>query len=332
MALFVLGERRRFFMSFPFHIANSLLIPAEAPLGGKRYLVEINGEKFSLLHWDGPGPALLIVHANGFSGGTYAPLARALQDKGYNVMALDQRGHGRTPAEWTSAKHSWYTFGSDLAALVKEASEPIHLIGHSLGGLAAIYAAAEKPKHLASIALLDPTMFGPQFYLYFNVLKWTGLWQKIPMIQNTIHRTTHWNNHEEIFRHYRPKKVFAAFSNEFLWSYILSATKTAPAGGVDLACDKMVEAALFETTPHYIFGSLKKIATPPPTILLYGEHSYIVSKASVLTFKHTWPMAKAEEIPGGCHFFPMSHSDYVAFLLDNFFREVLYRDPVAQDN
>ncbi len=197
-------------MTFPFHIANSLSAKAEAPLGGKRYLVEIKGEKFSVLHWDGPGPALLLLHANGFSGGTYAPLARALNNKGYNVMALDQRGHGRTQAEWRAQKHGWRTFGHDLAALINESSESLNLIGHSLGGLAAVYAAEEGPSHLASMALLDPTMFGPQYRLYFNILKWTGLWQKIPLIQNTIHRTTHWNNHEEIFRQYRPKKVFAA--------------------------------------------------------------------------------------------------------------------------
>ncbi len=313
-------------MSFPFHIANSLSFVAETPLGGKRYLVEINSEKFSLLHWDGPGPALLLLHANGFSGGTYAPLARALQAKGYNVMALDQRGHGRTQAEWKAEKHSWRTFGCDLAALINAASEPLHLIGHSLGGLAAIYAAEEGPKHLASVALLDPTMFGPQYHYYFNLLKWLGIWRKLPLIQNTIHRTTNWHNHEEVFRKYRRKKVFAAFSDEFLMSYILSATRNAPAGGIELSCDKMVEAALFEATPHYIYPTLRHIAEPPPAILLYGEYSYIVSKLSVRAFRRAWPLAKAEEIPGGGHFFPMSHTDYVALLLDNFFREVLCND------
>ncbi len=106
----------------------------------------------------------------------------------------------------------------------------------------------------------------------------------------------------------------------------MSATKNAPAGGIDLACDKMVEAALFETTPHYIFPTLKHISTPPPAMLLYGEYSYIVSKPAVAAFRRAWPKAKVREIPGGGHFFPMSHTDYVALLLDNFFREVLCSD------
>lgn len=297
-------------MSFPWKAKETLVIPAEAGLGAVRYLVTIGDEDFSLLHWDGPGETVLIIHANGFSAGTYAPLAQKLQSRGYNVAGIDLRGHGRTGAAWVKGRDNWLTFGTDLSKLINQADRPLHIMGHSLGGLSAIYAAADRPGNMASLCLLDPTMFGPQLHLYFNILKWSGKWRRLPIVLNTIHRVNNFPTAEAAFRHYRPKKVFAPWSDEFLWGYVLSATREAPGGGVELSCDPAVEAELFATTPHYIFHNLKKI-TPPPTILLYGEYSYVVSRPAVRAFRRCWPAATVQEIAGGGHFYPMSHTDYV---------------------
>ena len=117
------------------------------------------------------------------------------------------------------------------------------------------------------------------------------------------------------------ERVFAPWSDEFLRSYVLSAIKETENGDVELSCNRKVEGTLFETTPHYIYNDLKKI-TPPPAMLLWGERSYVISRLSVKLFKKRWPKAKCVSVPAGCHFFPMSHTDYVLYHWESFIKNL----------
>uniref|UniRef100_UPI003C7C00AE alpha/beta hydrolase n=1 Tax=Pseudomonas veronii TaxID=76761 RepID=UPI003C7C00AE len=92
---------------------------------------------------DTPPKALIMVsHGMAEHGGRYARLAQALCGAGYGVVALDQRGHGRTADEGTlglfAERDGWNKVVGDLASLNQHIGQqlpgvPIILLGHSLG-------------------------------------------------------------------------------------------------------------------------------------------------------------------------------------------------------
>ncbi|HEU5150043.1 MAG TPA: alpha/beta fold hydrolase [Iamia sp.] len=106
----------------------------------------------------GDGPALLVCHATGFCGGAYRPLAAELAPH-HRVFAVDMRGHGEStpPADGDFA---WSGMADDVAATAAAIAEvapgPLHVVGHSMGGAAALLAEHRRPGTFASAYLYEP--------------------------------------------------------------------------------------------------------------------------------------------------------------------------------
>lgn len=80
-----------------------------------------------------------------------APLARA----GFRVLAYDQRGQYESPGDPPPEGWVLEAFAADaLAVCAQAASGPVHLLGHSFGGLVARAAALAAPDAFASLTLL----------------------------------------------------------------------------------------------------------------------------------------------------------------------------------
>jgi len=119
---------------------------------------------------DTPPKALIMVsHGMAEHGGRYARLAQALCGAGYGVVALDQRGHGRTADEGTlglfAERDGWNKVVGDLASLNQHIGQqlpgvPIILLGHSMGSY---IAQAYLLHHSASLhgAILSGSNFQP---------------------------------------------------------------------------------------------------------------------------------------------------------------------------
>ncbi|GIX00763.1 MAG: hypothetical protein KatS3mg111_4095 [Pirellulaceae bacterium] len=81
--------------------------------------------------------AVIIVHGLGEHGGRYRRLASMFAAAGYQVVAFDQQGHGRSP-EPRGCIASYTSLLDDVEAIVrwteKQAASRIALFGHSMGG------------------------------------------------------------------------------------------------------------------------------------------------------------------------------------------------------
>ena len=97
----------------------------------------------------------------GFTGSKedFAPLLTPLAAAGLRVVAIDQRGQYESPGPDDPARYSVAELAGDLVAVGRrlraEGSGPLHLLGHSFGGLVARAAVLAEPALFDSLTLLD---------------------------------------------------------------------------------------------------------------------------------------------------------------------------------
>lgn len=125
----------------------------------------------------GPGPALVILHGLSGSHAEFLPLVPALAAQAAHVYVLDLRGHGLSGR---GGAYHLADYGRDVAAFLRqEVGEPAVLLGHSLGGLVAIWLGAHAPELVRGLVLSDPPLYIIQmprfgqtdFYPYFTHLR-----------------------------------------------------------------------------------------------------------------------------------------------------------------
>lgn len=108
----------------------------------------------------GPGAEGTVLMVAGYTGSKedFAPLLAPLATAGYRVVAMDQRGQYESPGPDDPARYSVAELGDDVVAVARElATEtlgPLHLLGHSFGGLVTRAAVLAAPELFASFTLM----------------------------------------------------------------------------------------------------------------------------------------------------------------------------------
>jgi pimeloyl-ACP methyl ester carboxylesterase len=98
--------------------------------------------------------ALLVPGYTG-SKEDFAPLLDPLADAGYRVVAMDQPGQYESPGPDDPAAYTVAWLGSVVVGVAKELGDgPVHLLGHSFGGLVSRAAVLSEPSMFASLTLL----------------------------------------------------------------------------------------------------------------------------------------------------------------------------------
>jgi pimeloyl-ACP methyl ester carboxylesterase len=102
----------------------------------------------------GKSPPVLALH--GFVWNRDAMLPFIPEE--HARYAYDARGHGASAR--APGAYRFLDFGIDAADFVRDVvGEPVVLVGHSLGGLSAIYAAAFCPELVRGLYLADPSLY-----------------------------------------------------------------------------------------------------------------------------------------------------------------------------
>jgi pimeloyl-ACP methyl ester carboxylesterase len=118
--------------------------------------------RLEALDFGGEGPAVLLLHGLAGTATEWEETATWLSET-HRVVALDQRGHGRSerrPGDVTPAAY----VADALAAIEALVLEPAILVGQSLGGLIAFLAASERPDLVDALIVVEatPTREGPE--------------------------------------------------------------------------------------------------------------------------------------------------------------------------
>lgn len=109
-------------------------------------------------HGTDDGVPLIIVHGLYGSARNWGVIAKRLSDRG-TVLAVDQRNHGDSP--W-AAPHDYPSMASDLAEVIETLDGPADVIGHSMGGKAAMVLALQRPDLVRRLLVADiaPVAYG----------------------------------------------------------------------------------------------------------------------------------------------------------------------------
>ncbi len=100
----------------------------------------------------GAGPPVVILHGLFGSKRNFSAVARQLADS-FRVVTVDLRNHGESP--WDD-RHDYPALADDVARLIeRQLGEPAAVIGHSMGGKAAMLMALTRPELVERLVVVD---------------------------------------------------------------------------------------------------------------------------------------------------------------------------------
>ena len=109
----------------------------------------------------GAGPLVICLPGMGDLRSVYRFLAPALVESGFRVATMDLRGHGDSDA--TFSAYDDVAAATDALALIDHlGADHALLVGNSMTGGSAVWAAAEAPDRVAGLVLVDPFVRNPK--------------------------------------------------------------------------------------------------------------------------------------------------------------------------
>ncbi|MCA9903078.1 MAG: alpha/beta fold hydrolase [Anaerolineae bacterium] len=102
-----------------------------------------------------PAPAVLLLHMLGSRRSAWQPLIPWLSDAGYNVLAVDLRGHGETQGaqDWPAAERDVETWLDWLGEQPSVMPDRIAIVGASIGANLALNGCAFDERCITTVAL-----------------------------------------------------------------------------------------------------------------------------------------------------------------------------------
>ncbi len=266
----------------------------------------------------GEGPMLHFAHANGYPPACYRRMIAPMTDH-YHVLAVHHRPlwKGTLPEDL----ESWNEIGQDMIQFLDEHGlSNIIGVGHSLGAVATMFAAVKRPDLFRTVILIEPVLLMPAILQLFTTQSMEALAEDVPLIRIAKSRRSNWDNRAEAFEHYRPKRVFAKWSDDALWDYIWHGLQKNEAGEIELIYAPEWEARIYSLPPTDVWDMIPKIERP--TFGIRGAESDTLVPAAWQLWQMAQPKGKFLNISDCTHMLPMEKPVEIAGAIHNFIREL----------
>ncbi len=241
----------------------------------------------------GEGPAVVLLHGTSANHAVWEPVGDLLEG-GATVIALDQRGHGRSDKPATGYRGD--DFASDVVTVLDALGiERAVVAGHSLGGRNAWLAAARHPERVTRAVVVDYTPFVEAAVL-------DELDVRVAM---GFRRFTGPAEIEAYLADRYPRILPGAVSRRARWGY----REVAEGAWEPLASAEAMAQLIdgFRTPFAEEFQGV-----PHPMVHLRGDASKIVSESAWRSAREARPGDRWVEVEGADHYIPEELPDLVA--------------------
>lgn len=255
----------------------------------------------------GQGQPLIIIHGLYGSSDNWVSIGRKLAEN-FEVFIIDQRNHGKSPH---SPNHNYQLLKNDLKDFMDQQSinEAI-LLGHSMGGKTAMFFAADYPKRVKQLIVVD---ISPRSYITTD--------SKQLLAHNTIIRAMYnldfygIESRQEIddilaksipeirVRQFLLKNIKRHKSGEFYWGINIKAIK--------------------HELPNIIDGLRKDQPEIKgfPILFIKGRNSDYISDEDRNLISRIFPFARIETIPNAGHWVHAEQPELFLQKIRNFLLE-----------
>lgn len=264
--------------------------------------VRAEGVQLAVHDYGGGGPPVVLVHAAGFHGRVWDPVAGALADA-FRCLAPDLRGHGDSPLR-PDDDLDWHGFAADLLAVVDELGlvGPVGA-GHSSGATALLLAEQARPGTFRVLYCFEPVLVPADPPLGRDPDNWLG--------EGARRRRATFPSRDEALRHYADRPPMRDFHPAVLRSYVDHGVRDAGDGSVVLKCRPEDEARVYEmATAQDGFGRLAEVACP--VVLARGACSDAASAPQAARLAGRLSQAETTELADLGHFGPLEDPARVA--------------------
>ena len=270
--------------------------------------------KIPVHDFGGEGPRLHFAHANAYTPGCYRQLFKHLTPR-YHVVAMEQRPlWSQEPPESVTG---WHDFADDLITCFDQQGwREVIGVGHSLGGIATMIAAAQRPDLFRALVFIDPVLFPPDFEGMLREQFGITDFEQAPVVQGARRRRERWESRAAAFQHFRPKRVFQLFSDEALWDYVNYGLREDANGEVYTAMSRDWEAHVYLTSAPNVWPELSQITLP--MMGLRAEHSNTLFLDAWEHWATVHPQAHLLQMAGVTHLLPMEIPEQVAAAIYHF--------------
>ena len=254
---------------------------------------------------------ILFCHANGFPPGSYQELFNLIDDQIQSIPLSPLK----RPFTKEENKNNWHHFGDELIEDLQNHPQLGNLIGvgHSMGGILLLRAAALYPHWFKKIILIDPTLLPEHFVWLSNYLP-QFINRKIhPVASKAFQRRDHWPSKQIAFDSFRQKKLFKYISDEGLWNYIHSVMTELPNGEITLGYSKAWEEHCFLKVIN-AWPFLRACQTP--IVGINGYYSELIRPKIIQRWKKLDPISEIHRIEKAGHLVPLERPKEVATIIN----------------
>ena len=258
---------------------------------------------------------LIFAHGNGFPAGTYRVLFEHWRAAGLEVLAIPRLGH-QPDYPVTSG---WPHLRDELLDFIAAGGDdPVHLVGHSLGGMLCLMAACRAPQRVRSLVMLDSPVVSGWRAHSVHMVKRLGLIGRVSPGKIAQKRRQHWPDRAAVHAHFAAKPTFARWDTRVLADYVACGFDDVQPGDgsapfVTLGFSREIETRIYNTLPHHIGALLHKHPPRCPVAFVAGTQSAEMRQAGA-TASRRLAGERFRWIEGG-HLYPMERPDDTARLV-----------------
>ncbi|MCW8847503.1 MAG: alpha/beta fold hydrolase [Sedimenticola sp.] len=223
-------------------------------------------------------PTLILLHGLLGSSSNWLTIAKGLADR-FHVLVPDLRNHGRSPHD---DDVSYAALARDIEQLIDEQGlDSALLIGHSMGGKAAMWLALEQPERVTGLVVVDiaPVAYPNRFDLIYTAL--------------------HAVDQAQVGSRTEADSILAQYIDEIgLRQFLLQNLHSVEGSWVW----RMNLTALTQGMSEIVGFSLENpVSYRGQTLFIYGGKSDYVGPNAKPIIKRLFPQARLEVIPAAGH-------------------------------